>query len=191
MLQTVHRGNPEHALQIAFAPAAWYDCYILEVNQAVFWILCPAASSNSFMTSTIWFSHMHFAFLSQGKEVIEFYINELISEGITYIAPWSNSTIHSEVVRTHREDAPSQDSGVRSRSDSASSVHSQASLVLGATAATMRRRFSVRMKENPAEPGLSLDVRLKPTAVLCWLIDSLVAPSFLCFYGYFSLVELV
>ena len=26
----------------------------------------------------------------QGKEVIEYYINELLSEGITYIPPWTD-----------------------------------------------------------------------------------------------------
>ena len=73
----------------------------------------------------------------QGKEVIEYYINELISEGITYIPPWADPHPKTSLPQPPQEDAPSQDSGLRSRSNSVASVHSQNSLVLGATAATI------------------------------------------------------
>ena len=74
----------------------------------------------------------------QGKEVIEYYINELISEGITYIPPWTDPNTKPALTQPPKEDAPSQDSGLRSRSNSVASVHSQNSLVLGATAATIQ-----------------------------------------------------
>ncbi|XP_041363416.1 SEC14-like protein 5 [Gigantopelta aegis] len=73
--------------------------------------------------------------IKKGKEVIEFYINELISQGITYIPQWKDSKDKVAAI----EDTPSQDSGLRSRSDSVSSQHSHASLTLGATAATIHR----------------------------------------------------
>ena len=76
-------------------------------------------------------SKFHFPHISpQGKEVIEFYINELISEGVTYIPPWVGPA-------AEKEENPSQDSGLRSRSDSVGSQHSRHSLVLGATAASI------------------------------------------------------
>jgi len=67
--------------------------------------------------------------------VIEYYINELISQGITYIPPWKGPG--TQAVRI-ADDTPSQDSGMRSRSNSSSHSHSsQSSLVLGATAASI------------------------------------------------------
>lgn len=74
--------------------------------------------------------------LFQGKEVIEYYINELLSQGITEIPRWKSPV---KAVKPP-DDVPSQDSGVRSRSNSVTSQHShssQSSLVLGATAATI------------------------------------------------------
>jgi hypothetical protein len=79
----------------------------------------------------------HCFLLLQGKEVIEYYINELISEGITYIPPWTDPNRGQHCVLPKHEDAPSQDSGLRSRSNSVASTHSQNSLVLGATAASI------------------------------------------------------
>ena len=70
--------------------------------------------------------------------MIEYYINELISEGITYIPPWTDPNSKAALTQPSKEDAPSQDSGLRSRSNSVASVHSQNSLVLGATAATIQ-----------------------------------------------------
>ncbi|KAI8794138.1 SEC14-like protein 1 isoform X1 [Biomphalaria glabrata] len=75
--------------------------------------------------------------VKKGKEVIEYYINELISEGVTYIPPWSAP---AGVENAEKEEDPSQDSGLRSRSDSIGSQHSQHSLVLGATAASIQRK---------------------------------------------------
>ncbi|XP_076458817.1 SEC14-like protein 1 isoform X2 [Babylonia areolata] len=76
--------------------------------------------------------------IKKGKEVIEYYINELISEGITYIPPWTDPNPKPALSQPTQDDAPSQDSGLRSRSNSVASVHSQNSLVLGATAATIQ-----------------------------------------------------
>lgn len=72
--------------------------------------------------------------LYQGKEVIEYYINELLNEGITYIPPWVGPP---EEEGAEKEENPSQDSGLRSSSDSMGSQHS---LVLGATAASIHRK---------------------------------------------------
>jgi len=72
--------------------------------------------------------------------VIEFYINELLSEGVTHIPPWTCPPEMSLPKAIQSDQQSSQDSGVRSRSNSvvsASSQHSQESLVLGATAATV------------------------------------------------------
>ena len=82
----------------------------------------------------------------QGKEVIEYYINELISEGVTYIPPWTDPSDgkSTDQALPAPEDAPSQDSGLRSRSNSVASTHSHSSLVLGATAASI----------NPAVPEI-------------------------------------
>ena len=94
----------------------------------------------------------------QGKEIIEYYINELISEGVAYIPPWTDPKERlkplPEVAETEAGDAAegahapsspvreesslpgsSRDSRTHSRSASTSS-HS--SLKLGATAATIR-----------------------------------------------------
>lgn len=70
--------------------------------------------------------------------MIEYYINELITEGVSYIPPWECAP--AEVTKTDKEEDPSQDSGLRSRSDSVGSQHSQHSLILGATAASMQRK---------------------------------------------------
>ncbi|XP_012937593.1 SEC14-like protein 1 [Aplysia californica] len=75
--------------------------------------------------------------VKKGKEVIEYYINELINEGVTYIPPWVGP---AEDGKEEKEENPSQDSGLRSRSDSVGSQRSQHSLVLGATAATIQRK---------------------------------------------------
>ncbi|CAG5123336.1 unnamed protein product, partial [Candidula unifasciata] len=74
--------------------------------------------------------------VKKGKEVIEFYISELLSEGVTHIAPWVGPP-EEEVAD---EENPSQDSGLRSRSDSVTSQHSQHSMTLGATAASIHRK---------------------------------------------------
>lgn len=76
----------------------------------------------------------------QGKEVIEYYINELLSEGVTHIPPWTSPQEMSLPKAIQSDQQSSQDSGVRSRSNSvisSTSQHSQESLVLGATAATV------------------------------------------------------
>ncbi|KAK3604295.1 hypothetical protein CHS0354_011367 [Potamilus streckersoni] len=76
--------------------------------------------------------------IKKGKEVVEFYINELIGEGTTYIPPWRDPIV--KTVEGLVEDNPSQDSGMRSRSNSVASNNSQSSqnsLVLGATASSI------------------------------------------------------
>ncbi|XP_025086727.1 SEC14-like protein 1 isoform X4 [Pomacea canaliculata] len=78
--------------------------------------------------------------IKKGKEVIEFYISELISEGVTFIPPWTDPSPAPALTQGQPEDAPSQDSGLRSRSNSVTSTHSQSSLVLGATAASIHTR---------------------------------------------------
>ena len=82
------------------------------------------------------YGFIHIFLYLQGKEVIEYYINELITQGITEIPRWTSPV---KAVKPP-DDVPSQDSGVRSRSNSVSSQHShssQSSLVLGATAASI------------------------------------------------------
>lgn len=81
--------------------------------------------------------------------MVEYYINELLSEGITYIPPWTAPVTpkNLEIKSDHTtDDTPSQDSGLRSRSNSNASQHShssQSSLVLGATAATINDKSPV------------------------------------------------
>ena len=82
------------------------------------------------------YDSIHIFLYLQGKEVIEYYINELITQGITEIPRWTSPV---KAIKPP-DDVPSQDSGVRSRSNSVSSQHShssQSSLVLGATAASI------------------------------------------------------
>lgn len=83
--------------------------------------------------------------------MIEYYINELLSQGITEIPRWQSPA----TTLRPPDDVPSQDSGVRSRSNSVSSQHShssQSSLILGATAATIqtegRSRLVGRLREH-------------------------------------------
>lgn len=94
--------------------------------------------------------------IKKGKEVIEYYINELISEGITYIPPWTDPNPSAVLSATPvlLEDAPSQDSGLRSRSNSVASVHSQNSLVLGATAASIHNTVVPEIHEPEAASAL-------------------------------------
>ncbi|KAK3760718.1 hypothetical protein RRG08_010689 [Elysia crispata] len=88
--------------------------------------------------------------IKKGKEVIEFYINELISEGVTYIPPWVGPV-------EEREENPSQDSGLRSRSDSVGSQHSRHSLVLGATAASILSKTpTVTVPEVVGDPQVTI-----------------------------------
>jgi hypothetical protein len=97
----------------------------------------------------------------QGKEVIDFYINELLSEGITYIPPWSADSISkpalpasetetmsnaegtSDLEKTIRPspeaasvptETPPSPASSRQRSESLSS---RSSLMLGASAANI------------------------------------------------------
>lgn len=78
--------------------------------------------------------------IKKGKEVIEYYINELIKEGVTELPRWKSSL---PVGQESSDQHSSQDSGVRSRSNSVvsnASQHShssQSSLILGATAASI------------------------------------------------------
>lgn len=80
--------------------------------------------------------------IKKGKEVIEYYINELIQEGVTHIPRWTSPL---SVNQANSDQHSSQDSGVceRSRSNSVNSngsqhsVGSQSSLLLGATAASI------------------------------------------------------
>ncbi|XP_063444838.1 SEC14-like protein 1 isoform X1 [Mytilus trossulus] len=81
--------------------------------------------------------------IKKGKEVIEYYIQELITEGTSFIKPWTPKI----------EDTPSQDSGLRSRSNSQHSNSSQSSLILGATAATMHEKSPV--SEGAHSPDLA------------------------------------
>ena len=89
-------------------------------------------------------------FFFQGKEVIEYYIQEILSEGITNILPWTPPA--SKLLTG--EDTPSQDSGLRSRSNSVHSNSSQSSLVLGATAATMHEK-------TPVSEGINIHLSKK------------------------------
>ena len=78
----------------------------------------------------------------QGKEVIEYYINELISEGVSQIPRWKPpETVKSQEIEVPGSEDTSQDSGLRSRTNSTTSQHSHgslSSLVLGASAATIK-----------------------------------------------------
>ncbi|KAL8558408.1 hypothetical protein ACOMHN_064755 [Nucella lapillus] len=91
--------------------------------------------------------------IKKGKEVIEYYISELISEGTTYIPPWTDASAPSRGLcapaRVQGEEV-SQDSGLRSRSSSVASVNSHSSLVLGATAASFHKQASL----DGQEPGV-------------------------------------
>ncbi|XP_052266424.1 SEC14-like protein 5 isoform X3 [Dreissena polymorpha] len=87
--------------------------------------------------------------IKKGKEVIEYYINELISEGVTHIPRWTPAVPSCSATPDQpcllesgvgTRSGSSQDSGVRTRSSSVCSTgsqHSQGSLVLGATAASI------------------------------------------------------
>ncbi|KAK3091561.1 hypothetical protein FSP39_020820 [Pinctada imbricata] len=94
--------------------------------------------------------------IKKGKEVIEYYINELITEGVNYIPPWMPSPGQPGPINIPRsEDSPSQDSGLRSRSNSVSSqksCSSQSSLVLGASAATIRTEKRSPVNEVSISP---------------------------------------
>ncbi|ESP04007.1 hypothetical protein LOTGIDRAFT_212187 [Lottia gigantea] len=92
--------------------------------------------------------------IQKGKEVIEYYINELISEGITNIPPWTGPSEEDREKTPTVENAPSQDSGLqRSRSNSVTSQHSQASLVLGASAATISKNGEDEDEAIPEAKG--------------------------------------
>lgn len=83
--------------------------------------------------------------IKKGKEVIEYYINELISEGVSTIPRWQPPEGHKSkgIEIPSSEDTPSQDSGLRSRTNSSGSQHSRSSvssLVLGASAATINKQ---------------------------------------------------
>ncbi|KAK7111754.1 SEC14-like protein 1 isoform X2 [Littorina saxatilis] len=92
--------------------------------------------------------------IKKGKEVIEYYINELISEGTTYIPPWSDLNPKASLTQLTQDDAPSQDSGRHSRSNSVASTHSQNSLVLGATAASIHNTSAPEVHESEGATAL-------------------------------------
>lgn len=115
---------------------------------------------------------IHFVFISwnlffltqKGKEVIEYYINELISEGVSTIPRWQPPEDHKSkgIEIPSSEDTPSQDSGLRSRTNSSGSQHSRSSvssLVLGASAATIK---------SPVSDGINI-LQLYNQLVLCLL----------------------
>lgn len=115
---------------------------------------------------------IHFVFISwnlffltqKGKEVIEYYINELISEGVSTIPRWQPPEGHKSkgIEIPSSEDTPSQDSGLRSRTNSSGSQHSRSSvssLVLGASAATIK---------SPVSDGINI-LQLYNQLVLCLL----------------------
>ncbi|XP_059157139.1 SEC14-like protein 1 [Physella acuta] len=116
--------------------------------------------------------------VKKGKEVIEYYINELISEGVSYIPPWEGAP--AEVTKADKEEDPSQDSGLRSRSDSVGSQHSQHSLILGATAASMQRKSL-----TPPEVVLSLEGAGKADTSTDKIDDDYIAR----FLGHLTMVE--
>ena len=58
----------------------------------------------------------------QGKEVIEFYINEVISQGTTYIPPWTGPPAEKLPITDKKESLEA--GGVRERSPSSGSVQS-------------------------------------------------------------------
>lgn len=113
----------------------------------------------------ILFSFQNLFFLTQkGKEVIEYYINELISEGVSTIPRWQPPEGHKSkgIEIPSSEDTPSQDSGLRSRTNSSGSQHSRSSvssLVLGASAATIK---------SPVSDGINI-LQLYNQLVLCLL----------------------
>lgn len=94
--------------------------------------------------------------IKKGKEVIEFYINELISEGITYIPPWTDPNPKPMLTQPPADDAPSQDSGLRSRSNSVTSTHSQSSLILGATAASIQTMGPPEIQEPEGATAMTV-----------------------------------
>lgn len=122
----------------------------------------------------ILFSFHNIFFLTQkGKEVIEYYINELISEGVSTIPRWQppEGLKSKEIEIPSSEDTPSQDSGLRSRTNSSASQHSRSSvssLVLGASAATIK---------SPVSDGINL-LQLYDQLVLCLLEHYLLARPF-------------
>ncbi|KAL5018685.1 hypothetical protein ScPMuIL_004407 [Solemya velum] len=92
--------------------------------------------------------------IKKGKEVIEYYINELLSEGITYIPPWRDLNLKTEPL----DSTASQDSGMRSLSDGMQSHHgSHSSLGLGATAATIHSSSPPHEASPSPESGHKLD----------------------------------
>lgn len=113
-------------------------------------------------------------FLTQkGKEVIEYYINELISEGVSTIPRWQPPEDHKSkgIEIPSSEDTPSQDSGLRSRTNSSGSQHSRSSvssLVLGASAATIK---------SPVSDGINI-LQLYNQLVLCLLEQYWLARPF-------------
>lgn len=100
--------------------------------------------------------------IKKGKEVIEYYINELISEGVSTIPRWQPPEGHKSkgIEIPSSEDTPSQDSGLRSRTNSSGSQHSRSSvssLVLGASAATIKSPVS----DGPSSPDKLEDVYIE------------------------------
>ncbi|XP_076455450.1 SEC14-like protein 1 [Babylonia areolata] len=96
--------------------------------------------------------------IQKGKEVIEHYISELISDGVTHIPPWTEPKATAALCQPTQEDPDtdtrSQDSGLRSRSSSVASVNSQSSLVLGASAASMHGQEpegAAALPDNPSK----------------------------------------
>lgn len=108
--------------------------------------------------------HKIFFLTKKGKEVIEYYINELISEGVSTIPRWQPPEGHKSkgIEIPSSEDTPSQDSGLRSRTNSSGSQHSRSSvssLVLGASAATIK---------SPVSDGINI-LQLYNQLVFCLL----------------------
>lgn len=74
----------------------------------------------------------------QGKEVIEHYINELMSEGMTYVPPWSETSVANAACRMPSSGGDGSDAqtgrAVFSVGEGLLSPDSENSLELGATA---------------------------------------------------------
>ncbi|XP_078316638.1 SEC14-like protein 5 isoform X2 [Crassostrea virginica] len=99
--------------------------------------------------------------IKKGKEVIEYYINELISEGVSQIPRWKPpETVKSHEIEVPGSEDTSQDSGLRSRTNSTTSQHSRgsvSSLVLGASAATIKSP----VPDGPSSPDKLEDVYIE------------------------------
>ncbi|WAQ97346.1 S14L1-like protein [Mya arenaria] len=119
--------------------------------------------------------------IKKGKEVIEYYINELLTEGVTNIPRWTCPDHMVAATGNQSDKQSSQDSGVRSRSGSVCSTtsqHSHGSLILGATAASITPQDQLtHVRDQPVE------------TMVCYSGDKLDADYIERFLGHLTLVQ--